>query len=158
MPETRRCQWHHLSGEAGGHTGRPCSFCHVGPLACSVFPLLEQQEWCLRFLLVVVWYLIGPFHVLVIKRPMGRSARQLGGRNLDWFIMLERSTTTSTVRRKHPFIHLSIHSYFFWCHDCISPPLLFSGFLDKNNDLLYRHLKEVKCVYSRLMLWLKTCI
>lgn len=25
---------------------------------------------------------------------------------------------------------------------------LFSGFLDKNNDLLYRHLKEVQCVYS----------
>lgn len=101
------------------------------------------------------WYLIGLFPVLVIKWPMGRSARQLDGRNLDWFIMLERSTTMSMVRSEHPFIHLFIHCY-FWCRDCIC--LLFSGFLDKNNDLLFRHLKEVKRVYSGLMLWLKICI
>lgn len=88
---------------------------------------------------------------------MGRSARQLDGRNLDWFIMQEMSTTMSMVRREHPFIHLFIHSY-FWCHDCICPPYFFSGFLDKNNDLLYRHLKEVKRVYNVVMLWLKICV
>lgn len=165
MSPTGRCQWHHLPGEAWGHCRWPRPLCNVSQ---ATFPLSFYLISCLKsypeHLKTNIYTLFIHLHfhcITVTSWLMEKHVKWWVVRSSDWSTTQEKSTimwtvsywtegrgkkeeteTECVVEQERALMPTDLSQAERWLTSLCIFQLL--GFLDKNNDLLFRNLKEVR--------------